>query len=305
MNSEMAITPTNFDVVAVPLHDFDWRPLPTEGKVPVIDRWNELCSIPWDRDDLVATTAEFAGDAYSCGIASDHDHVFLDQDILDLTVAAEVSAISDRTFGPTPLTRIGRHPKVVRIFRCDARVGIRSRKIHPIEIMAGSGQIIAFGTHVDTRRPYTWPTGASPLTLSALSPDIPLITATQLGNFLTETFKLVGRTHYGGACRSLAQRGSAGQTVADVHQQLRLDAARLGFKRAAIGMLETAMPGYRHLVMWAVVSASTGRGWSENRIIDLFERHFAGWAAPGAAAGDGVSDDDFERALVRCFGGAR
>jgi hypothetical protein len=303
VNGVMATAPTSFGVVAIPLHDLGWRPIPTLGKAPVLTRWNELCALPWDRDDLSATTTEFAGDDYACGIASDREHVFLDQDILESGIAADVNALSDRTLGETPLVRVGRQPKILRIFRCDPQAGIRSQKLHPIEIMAGSGQIIAFGVHVDTRQPYTWPTGASPLTVAAASPDIPLISAGQLGRFLTEATQLIGRTHCGVAGRTARRRRSAGPT-ADIQQRLRIDAARFGFKRAARGLLERAVPGNRHATMWAVVSAAAGRGWPEDRVIDLLEQHFAGWAAPGAAAGDGVSAADFGRAINRCFGGS-
>jgi hypothetical protein len=47
----------------------------------------------------------------------------------------------------------------------------------------------------------------------------------------------------------------------------------------------------RHITMFEVISSGIGRGWSEARIIRLFERHFAGW--------NGVSEAAFRRVLDR------
>jgi hypothetical protein len=295
--STAVTTPNNsFGAVAVLLHDRGWRPLPVVGKVPVLAGWNELNRVPWDRDDLInAAKTDFAGDEYSCGLAVTTDLTIIDIDILDPELAGDAKACAHQTLGTTPLERVGRAPRVATIYRCAARAAIRSRKLHLIEVMCGTGQVVGFGRHPGTHRPYEWITGASPLTLRSDSPDIPVITERQITQFLTMVGRLVGCTHYPLPGRA-SRRRSADHAV-DLHQRLRIDALKVGFERAAIRLLETAVNDSqrRHLTMWVVVSAAAGRGWDEDRLVQLFEDHFAGW--------DGVSDDAFGRALRRCFRG--
>jgi hypothetical protein len=304
MDTEAAALPTTFREAAVPAFDNGYAPIPVINKVPVLRHWNMLNQeAVWDRNDLIQTARkDFASDDCGCGLVVDDTHVVIDTDILDPEPAGDIAAIADRTFELTPLVRVGRAPKHVCIYRCSAESGIRSRRLHPIEILCGTGQCVAFAVHAETKQPYTWPTGNSPLTLPATSPDIPVITERQLARFLAEAIRITGRTHYGLTGRPPACSRSAGQAVMDLHQQLRLDAMRVGFRRAATSLLAAAAPGCRHLTMWAVVSAASGRGWSEDAVIQLLEQHFRSWAAPGAAAGDGVSEDDLERAIRRCFG---
>jgi hypothetical protein len=68
------------------------------------------------------------------------------------------------------LIRIGRHPRMVLIFRNAGDIKIE--KYHPIEVFAGSGQIVGFGYHAGAKRDYLWPS-RSPLDLPADDPSIP------------------------------------------------------------------------------------------------------------------------------------
>jgi hypothetical protein len=287
---------TTFAAVAVALHDNAYRPLPVVGKIPVLFGWNGLNDAPWDRDDLMHAAEEFVGPGYSCGLAVSKNQVAIDVDIPDVNLASDVATIAERTFGRTPLIRIGRAPKFARLYRCDDRSAIRSRRLHPIEIMRGSGQIVAFGIHPDIEQPYRWVGGASPLTIRADSTDIPAISERQLTQFLSEVFRIVPRTQ-GSVMRQARSQSLVSTATIDLHQRLRIDSALVGFKRAAIGMLQSAVEGNRHLTMWAVVSSAAGRGWDESRVIQLFEDHFDGWA--------GVSDDAFQRALHSCLNRVR
>jgi hypothetical protein len=149
-----------FGQAAIPLHDLDWRPVPVDGKAVYLSGWNALCSVPWDRDTLIEA-AELYSEA-SCGIAADTEHVFLDNDIKLPALADEVASLADRELGPTPLIRVGLAPKSARIYRRHPSAHIRSRKLHPLEIMCGSGQIVTFGVHRDTQRPYRWISEHSP-----------------------------------------------------------------------------------------------------------------------------------------------
>jgi hypothetical protein len=288
VNTPSATSPLSFGEVAVPLHDRGWCPLPVSGKAPVMAGWNNLCHMPWDRTDLVDATADYVD--CSCGIAATEDLVFIDGDILDPDLATDVATIADAIFRPTPLVRVGRAPKWVRIYRRDPASSIRSRKTHPIEVMSGSGQIVAFGFHPSTSEPYRWIGKHSPLTLSANSTEIPLVSNKQLDQFLSAAHSILWRAHYGvgaGAHRHPAQ------PPPDIHQQLRQLALRVGFERAAIELLEHAIEGTRHMTMWAVVSSAAGRGYHEGRLVQLFQRHFVGWS--------GVSREAFEHALDQTY----
>jgi hypothetical protein len=290
----MAASPinTSFSEVALRLLDNAWRPLPTNGKAPAMVGWSDLCRLPWDYEDLVSAVADYAGD-YGCGIAADTGHVIIDIDVLDEALAADIGGVANSTFGPTPLIRVGLAPKSVRIYRRNPREAIASRKLHPLEVLSGSGQVVGFGIHVDTGKPYRWVTGSSPLTIAANSSDIPLITNTQLQQFLTTAHEILSRSHYGLPARTIRPRRAA-SLPHDLHQVLRLNALHIGFERAAIGLLENAHEGIRHLTMWAVVSSAAGRGVDAGRLIHLFEQHFAGW--------DGVSREAFEHALNQVYG---
>jgi hypothetical protein len=287
-----------FGEVALLLHDLGWRPLPCNGKAAILFRWNELSRIPWDRDDLIDAATEFS--AFNCGIAADAEHVVVDLDVVQYELAHEIADLADQTLGPTPLIRVGREPKQARIYRNGSPGRIHSSKPHPTEIMAGTGMIVAFGIHPDTQQPYRWVSGASPLSLRANSTSIPTIDHLQLRRFLSGAGKALARARYVVDRRFAARPAMTNVAVfTEVRQRLRIDAQVVGFERAAIRLLHEAVDGSqrRHATAFEVVCAAAGRGWSEERIIRLFESHFAGW--------NGVSDDAFCRILDRAFRGDR
>jgi hypothetical protein len=289
VNTPIATSPLSFGEAALPLLDNAWRPLPTIGKAPAMAGWSELCRVPWDYDDLVSAVADYAGD-YGCGIAADIGHVIIDIDVLDEAIAADIGGVANNTFGATPLIRVGRAPKSVRLYRRNPHDAIRSHKAHPIEVMCGTGMVIAYGIHPDTGQPYRWTTGSSPLSLQANSSAIPLIGRAQLERFLANSHDILTRAHYGGGAG--AHRHPA-QPPADIHQQLRQLALRVGFERAAVQLLRGVVEGNRHSSMWAVVSSAAGRGFDEGRLVQLFAQYFAGWS--------GVSREAFEHALDQTY----
>jgi hypothetical protein len=285
----MAREPTSFAATALRLFDQGWQPVPVHGKAAILPRWNELCTKRWDRAGLTATLPDYVG--YACGIAVDDEHAALDIDIIEHRLAHEVAVLANRTFGRTPLIRIGRQPKTVRLYRCQPCADIRSRRLHPVDLLAGSGQIVAFGWHPDTQLPYRWPK-ASPLTVAADSVEIPLIDAAQIAHFIAATETLLARTHY--RCADARTARPARYTGrADVHHRLRIKALQLGFERAAATLLAGVVEGERHMTLYAVVASAAGRGWSADRVTELVDACFAGWA--------GVSRSAFATMLTSCF----
>ena len=277
-----------FAGVARPLAERSWRPFPgrQESKTPAMLRWPGLNAAPWDETDLAATIGDYQpDDAYCCCLAVQKELAVLDMDILDPVHAAVASDLADEVLGKTPLLRIGLAPKHVRVYRSNG--GIQSRKLHPLEIFSGSGQVVGFGWHAMAGRPYIWPQ-ASPLDLAADSDEIPIVSPAQLDRFTHELFKLIPR-------RGTTQRaggrhhGGRQQTIGD---RLRMLATLHGsWKRAAAIVLGEAVEGCRNETGWIVVASAMARGIPEGIVWNLFERHFTGW--------DGFTADDFTIAIER------
>jgi hypothetical protein len=211
--------------------------------------------------------------------------VAIDIDITNSEHADTASRLADDLLGRTPLVRIGLTPKSLRVYRNGG--GIRSRKLHPLEIFAGSGQFVGFGWHQKAGRPYFW-TDASPLELNVDSVEIPAVTQTQLDCFTNELFKLVPRR----ILPTLQGRlGGAGrlQTISD---RLRMLTTRYGsWRYAARIVLCEATEGCRNETGWAVVASAAGRGIPEDVVCQLFEKHFTGW--------EGFSESDLASAIER------
>jgi hypothetical protein len=178
--------PIEFAAVALQLAALGWRPFPgyQETKVPAMRGWTGLNKAEWDCADLAATVEEYQPpEAFCCCLAVQPDIVAIDLDIVDPFHAVAAAGLADEFLGITPLVRIGLARKCVRVYRNGD--GVRSRKLHPVEIFAGSGQIVAFGWHPKAGRPYQWPTG-SPLDLDADSTQIPAVTRVQLDHFTSD-----------------------------------------------------------------------------------------------------------------------
>jgi hypothetical protein len=199
--------PIDFATVALGVAERGWRPFPgwQETKVPAMRGWPGLNEAEWDCTDLIAAIAEYQpATAYCCCLAVQPEIVAIDIDITNPEHADIAAKLADDQLGKTPLVRIGFAPKCVRIYRNGG--GVRSRKLHPLELYSGSGQIVGFGWHQKAGRPYLWP-NASPLDLNADSAEIPPVTQAQLNRFTNELFKFVPRRF------STTQHGRRGSQV--------------------------------------------------------------------------------------------
>jgi len=280
-------TPTTFAQVALQLYVKGYRPFPCvqDTKVPAMRGWPGLNLMPWDAADLVATIADYPDSTYACGVAIQSDLVVIDNDIFDHTAAAQAAELADKHLGRTPLVRIGQAPKQLRIYRQGG--GVRSRKLHPVEIFSGSGQCVGYGKHQKTGQPYYWPDG-SPLELVCDSLDIPKVTLAQLDRFTTDLFKIVPRRQQ--VAHSRQQNGNL-----TLNERLRLLTIRCcgNWKRAAAQLLSEACEGNRNDTMWAVIASAAGRGVPEEEVVTLFDQYFTGW--------EGVTPDAVEYAIARAY----
>ena len=113
--------------------------------------WQKRC----DRD-----TSQYEVDIWSrwhgcaVGIAAGNV-VGIDIDVMDAAVSHELTELAYQMLGRTPAVRIGKHPKVMLIYR--AETPFSGRKMRPVEVLGRGQQFLAYATHPDTGQPYTWP----------------------------------------------------------------------------------------------------------------------------------------------------
>ena len=278
----------SFAAVAMQLAERGYRPFPglQETKRPAMKGWNGLNAAAWDLADLAAATTEYLPpDDYCCCLAIQPELVAIDLDITEPSEADHADRLADAILGKTPLTRIGFAPKQIRIYRNGSDV--RSLKLHPVEVFAGTGQVVGFGWHARANRPYLWPL-ASPLELSADSEQIPAISRTQLDRFTGDLFKVVPRR-----LMPNLQGNPTGFNVSQtVGERLRMLTTLCGsWKQAAAIILGEATEGCRNETGWAVVASAAGRGIPEDVVWQLFRHHFVGWG--------GFSESDLTLAIAR------
>jgi hypothetical protein len=280
--------PISFAAVGMPLAERGYRPFPgvQETKRPAMRGWNGLNGAPWDLADLTAAIAEYQpSDDYCCCLAIQPELVAIDLDIVEHSHADYANRLADAVLGETPLTRIGLAPKQVRIYR--SGFGIRSRKLHPVEVFAGTGQVVGFGWHAKAGRPYLWPQ-ASPLEISADSDQVPVISRAQLYRFTSDLFKVVPRR----LTPNQHGRPNGFHATQTVGERLRMLTTLYGsWKHAAAIVLGEAFEGCRNETGWAVVASAVGRGVAEDVVWQLFRQHFTGWG--------GFSESDLTLAIER------
>lgn len=148
------------------LLDNGYTPLPLEKKACYLPKWT---SVKVD----AATVQGWPKDAWpNTGVRC--DRVFaIDLDIDDAEVGAEAFEMAQGTFGPSPLVRCGRAPKLLLVYRPKGpHPGKRQTgrwvdaegKVHAVEVLGRGHQFAAIGMHPKARVPYTWADG-SPLTV--------------------------------------------------------------------------------------------------------------------------------------------
>lgn len=235
--------------------------------------WPSLNRSEWDGADLAAAVADYQpAEDFCCCLAVQSEVVAIDLDIVDQEHAAAADRLANDILGRTPLVRIGLAPKQIRIYRSGDF--IRSRKLHPLEIFSGSGQIIGYGWHENADRPYFWP-HCSPLDVSADSDTIPLVTRAQLDRFSAELFKVVPRRLMPTKQTRLGGTGGP-QTIGE--RLAMLTTLHGSWRRAAAIVLSEAVEGSRNDTAWTVITSAAARGIPDDVVWELFERHFRGRA---------------------------
>lgn len=153
------------------LRDGVWHPMPD---------WSRLC----DRETKgyeFQIWSRYPGCAVglACGRV-----IGIDIDVLDDKVAFSLEKLAREMLGDTPAMRIGRAPKRALYYR--AVTPFRGKKMHPLEVYGRGSQMVVYGIHPDTGRPYEWP-GES-LTEIDIS-SLPEIAEAQAMAWLEEAYK--------------------------------------------------------------------------------------------------------------------
>lgn len=141
------------------------------GKRPMMKGWETVCARADEAEIARWTKAQrnCTNTGLLCG-----DLVGVDIDVLDRDYAHRLTCIATEMLGMSPLSRIGRAPKILLAFRTDAPFDkVQTSEFHMldgtvarVEVLATGQQFVGFGIHPDTKAPYHWPE-CSPL-------DVPL-----------------------------------------------------------------------------------------------------------------------------------
>jgi hypothetical protein len=138
-----------------------YAPLPVNGKAPPFNGWQDIAAT----NKIIETWEIKYPDAASTGILTVSVPA-IDIDIMHPEAAAAIEALAREHFEERGhiLVRFGKAPKRAILLRSDEPFKKLVRKFvapnrsseQRIEIMADGQQVVAFGLHKDTKRPYTW-----------------------------------------------------------------------------------------------------------------------------------------------------
>lgn len=159
-------------------------PVLSGDKMPRLPGWQKLTPVTHDVERLIADYP----DHQSTGLLTG-ELVAIDVDVLDEAASkAVVDLVATLPGYENALARQGQAPKTLFLFRAtEARTKIATPeyiiagKKAQVEVMGSGQQIVGFGDHPVTKKPYEW-IGDSPLDVPFI--DLPEITPAQIADFL-------------------------------------------------------------------------------------------------------------------------
>ncbi len=138
-----------------------YEPLPVRGKAAVADGWaaGELTPERLARDTAAHPQATNTGLRTGALVG-------VDIDVEDEREAAAIKALVEEVLDPSPLVRVGRKGMLICYQNPDPirKITVGSSDRTKVEIMGVGQQVVAYGIHPDTRRPYEWIGEADPVT---------------------------------------------------------------------------------------------------------------------------------------------
>lgn len=164
-----------------------YRYVPTRGKRPAGDGWQNFDQDPNKVEEFVREFPSHTNTGLLTG-----EVVAID---IDAPTADVAEKLIERLIDVVPAAagapyRIGKAPKALFIFRAsEPRRKLMTGKYiidghkHQVEVMGIGQQIVAFGVHPETKKPYQWSNG-DPLTVPLA--DLPEITPSEVDDFLAD-----------------------------------------------------------------------------------------------------------------------
>jgi hypothetical protein len=253
------------------------------GKAPLFAKWQVICA----RADeaLIARHIKTKLDHRSTGILCGAV-IGVDLDVSDESLAVEMEQLAESMLGPTPLRRVGRAPKSLRVYRAAAatpnletpELYLADGSKHQIEIISSGKQFVAFGLHRDTGEPYTW-TDQLPLEVPAA--ELPPVSETALRGFVAAAETLIRKA--GGVTESERKKTAAAVAPQPkAKRELPRDPSGTNFfksvNKAALNDIGRWLPGIHPTARreagtgaWRVKSKDLGRNLEEDLSIHPLE----------------------------------
>ncbi len=252
--------------LATALHARGWQTVPARGKVCHLTGWPLLGDeeVPLDIIDRIAETAY-----PDANIALPFGHhckaLAIDIDILDPTGAAELRQLAEDILGETPFVRTGRSPKTALFYKKDPNDKYETLRFHGLEILAGSGtQLVIYGIHPVTNKPYTWATKEP---LHNHPDELPTAPLAAVEEFIKQAIPRLQQHnpsvhphHQGSYIRKITGQKSplAGLSGWEYGQQILLRLSEL-------------QPGNRHSIIKSVIGSLVSRGYPDAKIHAVLE----------------------------------
>jgi hypothetical protein len=198
-----------------------YSPLPVFGKRPPMDEWSSKIDVSAAE---IVLWSNLWPHAINTGILTRHTPAF-DIDILNQEAAQEIELIvrdflDDRG---RVLTRFGRSPKRAVLLRCDQpfkKITASFDTGERLELLGDGQQIVAFGIHPETRKPYSWH-GGQPGEIKRIA--LPSITEAEAHQLVEEAADLL-ITRHGyvriGSPTKCSERKSTDEWLSLVHEPI-------------------------------------------------------------------------------------
>jgi hypothetical protein len=212
------------------LRSAGYDPIACEGKIPSMCEWEK--KIGAGAEEIAMWEVSWP-DAHNTGIICKRSPA-IDIDLLHADAAAAIEALAREFFEHgIIIVRFGLAPKRAILLRTDepfkkivARFVAPNGAAQKIEILADGQQVVAFGIHPDTRKPYEW-FGGSPGKIARA--ELPYVREADMRRFLAAAAEMLVKEH-GYTHRPEPPKGNAG---ADTWRRLVIDGVADGDRNNA------------------------------------------------------------------------
>ncbi|WP_439604296.1 bifunctional DNA primase/polymerase [Shinella sp.] len=266
-----------------------YSPVLARGKVSDVTGWRTPVQSEQEITELTYANTAYANTGLLCGTL-----VAVDIDAPDAEAAEDLLALAESLPGyQQALKRVGKAPKICLFFRTAEARTKRSTAVYivrgakcQIEVMGDGQQVLGFGIHPDTGKPYEW-LGASPL--DTPFSDLPEIDADAIDQFIAQAEAYLAAT--GEPTKKKAAPRAPSSSGSTFWQQV--NSAALAHADAWVCDLFPTATKEAGTGAWRVTSAALGRSLEEDISIHA----------------DGIQDFGLEQpetpiSLVEKYGGA-